>query len=205
MPRSPRRKPKGRPPAAKKARLARPKRTILAKPALARELGRSVRQLTEYRQRGLPQEADGRYCLEDCRAWIAANIKPTARSISGEMPAPIGEAAASDFALWNARKTQHQARQEKLKADELEGRLIDVDIPAREAERRIAHCRALFEQIPDRLLGILPRKTPAKIRGGLRDAVQEWIAAALATLADEAEQLAAAEAPPDAPAEDLVE
>ena len=153
------------------------------RPQLAAAIGRGVRQITEYLQRGMPRERRGGYCIEDCAAWIAANIRPTGRAEHGPEP----EASGEKRSYWECYKTREQALVEEIKRRQLEGELVDADDAARLAERRIGHAKALLEQIPDRILGLLPKQVAIAARKNLRARVAEMIEDVLTALAEEAE------------------
>jgi phage terminase Nu1 subunit (DNA packaging protein) len=135
-----------------------------------------VRQITEYQQRGMPREQDGRYCVEDCQAWLAANIKPTGRN--DDKPDP------SERAQWETHLTRERALLAELERREKEGQLLDVDLLARRDEQRITHAKELLLQIPDRAMGLLPRGTSAKARRDFRDRLVEMIEDTLHALAE---------------------
>lgn len=142
-----------------------------------------MRQITEYLQRGMPRARSGGYCVEDCRQWIAENVRPTGRAERSAGAA----AAEGDRPYWETYKVREQALQEEIRRKQLDGELVDVDDVARLAERRIGHAKALLEQLPDRLLGVLPKQVAGAARKSLRTRVAEMIDDVLTALAEEAE------------------
>lgn len=142
-------------------------------------MGVCQRQISYYAQDGMPQVGKGVFCVEDCQAWVAANVGLTK------------QVSASERGFWEEQKAKWDARQKKLQYRQLAGELIEVDIIAREQERSIAHAKALAEQIPDRLIGLLPRVVTAKPRQRLLQSAKQMIEDFLFALSDsmaEAEQ-----------------
>lgn len=115
----------------------------------------------------MPSAGGGKYNLQTCRVWISANVKPTGRG--------DGDNGGLDRGYWETRKVKEQALQERIKRKQLEGSLIEVDVVARHNERRIAHAKALFEQVPDRVLGLLPKTVKSDAKRTVRDRVAEMV------------------------------
>jgi len=155
--------------------------TTVDEQALAIAVGKHRRTTHEYVRRGMPREANGRYDVERCRAWIAANIRPSGRPGAGfEEPESAGNTA-----YWIRYLTRERALREEYKRRQLEGDLIEVDLVARHNEQRITHAKALLEQIPDRVLGLLPKSIPAKSKKEFRNRVADMIEDALYALAEQ--------------------
>jgi len=151
----------------------------------ARLLSRTTRSITEYAARGMPREADGRFDPAACAAWIEANIRPTGRAADAPIGAPR---TATDRGYWETYKVREQALQEELKRKQLSGDLVEVDLVARQSERRITHAKALLAQVPDRVLGLLPKEVKPATRKQLRGRLAEMIDDVLFALAEAAEE-----------------
>jgi len=125
-----------------------------------------------------------RYDLET-GAWIEANIRPTGRAADAPIGAPR---TATDRGYWETYKVREQALQEELKRKQLSGDLVEVDLVARQSERRITHAKALLAQVPDRVLGLLPKEVKPATRKQLRGRLAEMIDDVLFALAEAAEE-----------------
>jgi phage terminase Nu1 subunit (DNA packaging protein) len=159
------------------ARQKAPKRTVVrTKPQLAAEIDRGVRQITEYLQRGMPREPGGGYCVEDCQAWIEANIRPTGRGDESD--------EQSQRAYWEEYKVREQALLEELKRKREEGKLVEIEPILNEWKQHISEARSLLEALPDRLVAVLPDATAAKVRKRIRAAAVKVVDEALNRLAD---------------------
>lgn len=141
---------------------------------LALAIGRSDRCVRDYLPRGLPRRSDGSFVVVDCLAWIKANIHPTGRACDSMHVDTTGD-DGFDRAYWEKQKTRFEALNQELKFRAAAGELIEVDLVAREAERRISHAKALFEQIPDRLLGLLPKEVKAAAKKAFRERTAEML------------------------------
>ena len=128
-------------------------------------LGVGVRQIAEYVQRGMPRRSPREYCVEECQAWVAENVKTVAREPEDEL----------GRAYWETYKCRERALMEELKRKQLAGELIEVDYVARHNERRIAHAKSLLEQIPDRMLGLLPKVVHAAAKKEFRRQADQLI------------------------------
>jgi len=181
-----------------KAKEAPPKRAIArSKPDLARALGRGVRQITEYLQRGMPGDRRRGYPIDECRAWMEAQIKPSGRA-AGPAPGTPGSRG-----YWETRDAQARAELKELELARRKGELIEVEVVARRSERRIAEAKALLEQIPDWLLGLLPRTMSAAAKKDLRRRTGEKVDDIMFALAAAAEEDAPAETAEVEPEEDV--
>lgn len=112
-------------------------------------------------------------------AWKEANVKPTGRT-EETPPVPEGEKSRGH---WETEKAKQDARFKKLKADQLEGRLIEKDIAIRLLSQQAATAKAHFEQVPDRALALLPKNTSPAMRTRFLDSMNAMVADVLETMA----------------------
>ena len=115
----------------------------MAQVALA--LGVSPGSIKRWRSLGMPGKP-GQWDLAAIEAWRAENIGASGRNDSGDE----GRAEA------DRRKAWADARRAELRLQTEAGELISIDVVARVYARHATHARALWEQAPDRLLGLLP-------------------------------------------------
>ena len=99
-----------------------------------------------WRRQGLPGDK-GAWNLSAIVAWREGRRRATPEMIPG--------AAEGRFEA-DARKATADADLYEMKRDQRRGDLIDVDTVTRVYARHATHARALWEQAPDRLLGLLP-------------------------------------------------
>jgi phage terminase Nu1 subunit (DNA packaging protein) len=150
-------------------------KTIVGRAKLAKIVGVGSRQISYYVENGMPQEGAGKFCLESCVEWVKSHVKPTGRGDGRQK---------NDRGHWETQKVRWQAKQEALKYRQQVGELIPVDEVSREQERAITHAKALAEQIPDRLLGLLPKTIGAKTKKEFRNSANEMIEDFLFALSD---------------------
>jgi phage terminase Nu1 subunit (DNA packaging protein) len=148
------------------------KKTILTKAGLASKLNLSARQIDYQVENGAPRQPDGNFCLEDFTAWVDAH------------PKQRGARSDPSIVRWKRRLVRAEAKTKELELAQSKGELISVDEVARENERSIAHAKNLLEQIPDRLMGLLPKSIGAKARKNFRDAAMQMIEDVLFALSD---------------------
>ena len=131
----------------------------------------------------MPREKDGLFNLTRCKEWIAENIKPTGRAeLVDELPA---EQTRSHWEMYRVRELALTAELERKRR---EGDLISVDGAARFHERIATTAKTLFEQIPERAVGVLPKGIQPAARKAFRDRLHEMINDALESMAQEAER-----------------
>jgi phage terminase Nu1 subunit (DNA packaging protein) len=140
------------------------KKSLVGREELSAVIGVSSRQISYYLHQGMPQEGRGKFDLDKCVEWAATNVKPTGRDDGRESIQP------ENRGFWETEKAKWQAKQAELDYHKQLGELIAVDDVAREQERSIAHAKALAEQVPDRLLGLLPKSIAAKAKKDFRAA-----------------------------------
>lgn len=116
--------------------------------AAAKALGKHERTLKSWLAKGCPGRP-GAYDVAAIAAWHEANVGATLRDDTSEK------------ARWAAEKIKAEARKRKLEVEQLLGRLVDVDLPAREFAQHIVEAKALLEQLPDRFLSFVPGITAA--------------------------------------------
>jgi hypothetical protein len=126
----------------------------------------------------MPREADGRYCVEDCKAWVDENIAPTHRGDDDDED-------QSERGYWETYKVREQALEAELDRRKKQGELVPLDRVIVHNEQRITMAKSLFEQVPDRLLGIVPKKNTPASRKAFLERAREMITDVLSALADE--------------------
>lgn len=154
------RRPKPEPKPAPPARVA----TIAA---AAKAMGVHERTLKGWLAKGCPGRP-GNYVVAEIAAWHEANV---GGSVADD---------ASERSLWATEKLKAEAQKAKLEVDELLGRLIEVEIPAREFAQHIVEAKTLLEQLPDRFLSFVPSLSAATKRSAkqrTQAAVREILAA----------------------------
>ena len=114
-----------------------------------------------------------------------ADLLAKIRRITGG--APGRGVSPGDRAYWEMRKVEAQALQIGIHRRRIEGELVPRGEAAQLAARRTVCAKNLLEQIPDRMLGLLPKQTTAAARKSLRARVAEMIEDVLTALAEEAE------------------
>ena len=111
---------------------------------VARFFGRHRDTVRGWRRAGMPGEPKA-FDLSEIVRWKEANIAQ-----SGRVEGDESRAEAERKKAWS------DAGLAQLKLKEKTGELIEVNTVARLYARHATHARALWEQAPDRLLGILP-------------------------------------------------
>lgn len=146
---------------------------------VAEFFGVSVETIKDWRARGMPGEPgpsgqSGRYDLAEILRWRDATIGPSGRNESGD----VGRQEA------DRRRALAAAEKLELEVRQMRGELIDVATAVREFAHANTHARALLEQGPHRLLGLLPAgATGEDKRRFLREA-EKWIAGVVQALHD---------------------
>lgn len=122
--------------------------TVATIAAAAKALGCHERTLKSWLAKGCPG-TPGNYDPAAIVAWHEANV-------SGSVVED-----ASERSLWATEKLKAEATKAKLEVDQLLGRLIEVEIPAREFAQHIVEAKTLLEQLPDRFLSFVPSLSAA--------------------------------------------
>lgn len=132
---------------------------------VAQFLGLSERRIHEFKTRGMPGRP-GHYPLDEIAAWYEQRIR--------------GQSGADH----TAELVRIRARREALELQKSEGRLVDVDLPARIFEAASANARQLFAQLPDRVAAALPESLPPELRARVRELTDAQVLAICEQLAD---------------------
>jgi phage terminase Nu1 subunit (DNA packaging protein) len=146
---------------------------IFSKGALASRLKLSVRQVNRLIARGLPCEPGGGFILEKVRSWRQQNLRP--RSETADNP---------ELVYWKNELLKEQSLLLSLKRRKANGELTSLENACRESEKKVNIAKVLLEQIPDRVLGHLPKSLSAKQRKEFLKNMQELIEDTLFTLAE---------------------
>ncbi|MEM6383441.1 MAG: hypothetical protein AAF739_12260 [Pseudomonadota bacterium] len=88
----------------------------LSKRGFAEQLGISATRVSQMIADGLPTEPNGRISLERGRQWYAQNVDPNRKRLLG---------SSGDQMPYKSQRAEAEAKIAKLKADRLEGTLID--------------------------------------------------------------------------------
>ncbi len=147
------------------AEAVEPARVARSLAEVAQFLGLSERRVAEFRTRGMPG-TPGAYPLAEIGDWYERAVR---------------QQSGADHA---AELMRIRARREQLELQSREGRLVDVDIPARIFEASAAHARQLFDQLPDRILAALPEALPPELRARVRELAAAQVQAICEQLAD---------------------
>jgi hypothetical protein len=123
------------------------KKTV-SKSAFAKEVGLAPSRITQLIADGLPVRKDGRIDLPKGKAWMETNLDRYRRE--ARKPTVTAPKTASAARI---EKLFHDSRTARLRADQLEGKMID-----REAAERVIFVRARFER--DSLLALAARSAP---------------------------------------------
>jgi phage terminase Nu1 subunit (DNA packaging protein) len=150
----------------------KPEKIILEKKELAAQSGLSVRHINRLIARGLPCEPGGDFILEKVQLWRRENLRQ--RSKTANNP---------ELAYWKNELVKEQSKLLALKRRQTTGELIDLDEVCRSDVRKIATVKVLLEQIPDRVLGHLPKSLSAEKKKEFLKNLQELIEDTLFTLA----------------------
>lgn len=135
--------------------------------AAAKALSKHERTLKSWLAKGCPGRP-GAYDVAAIAAWHEANVGATLRDDTSEK------------ARWAAEKLKAEARKRKLEVEQLLGRLVDVDLPAREFAQHIVEGKTLLEQLPDRFLSFVPSLSAAakkSVRQRAKGAIRDVLAA----------------------------
>jgi len=142
----------------------------------AKAIGVHERTLKTWLKAGCPGKP-GAYDVAAIAEWHEANVGSTRDD-------------SSEKTRWAAEKLKANARKAKLEVDRLLGRLVDVEIPAREFAAHIVEAKALLEQLPDRFLSYVPGLSPATkkaVRQRAKAAIRDVLAALEAALKRQAD------------------
>jgi len=130
------------------------------------------RTLKSYVARGMPGKpgrpgpnGGGRFDVEECRLWIAANVK-----VGGEDPNASGDVrAARERLVLLDLEIKEEERLEQLR------RLADVDEVGRFNEQCANNAAAILEAIPDEVLATLPENLAEEVRGAIHRKVEKLV------------------------------
>jgi len=161
------------------AGLAKTRRVVRTRGEVARFFEVSERTIGYWQSRGMPG-GPGDYDLDEIVSW---------REREG-----LGR---SDEDSVRALGQRIDNEMKQLKLGQLRGELIAVEPIVRLFTRHIHEAKAIFEQIPERVLSALPAQTPAKTRRRIRQQCRKIIDDSLRSLSDllAAPELTAEEAP----------
>ena len=104
--------------------------STLSKKAFGEAIGVSAGRVTQMIAMGLPVEPSGRIDLAKGRSWVTDHIDPNRRRASLPEGSPLG------FASSRAEREAADAKTARLKADKLEGALINRNAALRAVETR---------------------------------------------------------------------
>ena len=122
---------------------------------VARFFSRSVDTIKgEWRRGGMPGKS-GAWDLREILQWRDERFG------IGEVPAPEGEETR---AAANRRRDIAQATLVELKARQRAGELVELEAVRRLFVQHINEAKAIFGQVPDRVIACLPSRTKAVIR-----------------------------------------
>jgi len=145
--------------------------------ALAQHLGVALRTVAGWISRGMPTLEGGGYDLEAVDAWLE-----TSRSRGGAPPDTKGRQQRERL-----RDLEIELAETKLAQQR--GRLIEVEPVRRMLVRHIHEAKAILDQLPDRVLGVLPSRTKAGVRRSVRKRVAAAVDGAYTMLADSLDDL----------------
>jgi phage terminase Nu1 subunit (DNA packaging protein) len=134
--------------------------------------GRSTETVKDWRAKGMPGAAGGpgapgRYDLREILAWRDANIAPSGRD-EGLRPDGDGQRTISR-AEADRRRAVADAQRAELRVTRERNQVMDVAAVVREYQHHATHARALFEQVPHRLMEELPETATADDKRRFRD------------------------------------
>jgi len=133
--------------------------------------GRSRETIKDWRAKGMPGEAGGpgrpgRYDLREILAWRDTHVGSSGRN---DQTATASRAEAQRVREWaDARRAEHRLAVEQ-------GAYIEADLALRLVARSDTHAVALFQQVPDRALQLLPADATPDDRREFRAAMQRLV------------------------------
>ena len=153
---------------------------VIGRRAIATHLGVNERTVSLYCSRGMPCGRDkggpSRFDVEQCRAWVAANV-------AHNQP-PATEGSQSPKAAAEIEKIQQEARYKRLKADLLAAELLRREEIEREVARWAVRIRTRLLPLADALASLVAAEDKAlhrrtaldEIRRALKEAYETTIA-----------------------------
>lgn len=146
----------------------------LSRQELAALLGRTLRTITNWSQRGCPRNADGTYNLADVQQWLILRRQRRAD------PEPSNEtirSARDQCDLYRARYARAKARLLELEMEVKLGRLVDIESVGDKWARIGTQLKQNLETLPASLAAEIAATTsPEEAEGILRTALADVLA-----------------------------
>lgn len=143
--------------------------TVLDKPRIvssARELAialsKSLRQVQRYLSDGMPG-SQGCYDIEDCKEWIARNVK--------SQDAESGDLKEARLRA-EVRKLNAEAEAKEMKNEQLAGELCLIADVQQEVSACFLRIKTRLEAIPNELEMLFPAELRASLKGELAERVR---------------------------------
>lgn len=135
---------------------------------VASHFGVSRRTIHEWVERGCPAPAtrEAMYDLDAISGWRAANVRPR--------PGADGK-KAKRLDYWRTRNERAKALAAEESLKQQQGDLVETEFVCRLLTRHVATHNALFEQLADRVLSLLPARFPAADRRRVNEGVTKLV------------------------------
>lgn len=118
---------------------------VTTRKQVAAHFGKSLDTIKDWREKGMPG-SPGHYDLAEILRWRDANVGPSGRNENGDACRAEAE----------RRRAWAEAEIKEAKAAKLRGETAGIDEIARLFRHVANHARAVFEQLPQQTLGMLP-------------------------------------------------
>lgn len=151
--------------------------STLSKKAFGEAIGVSAGRVTQMIAMGLPVEPNGRIDLVRGRTWVTENIDPNRRRATLSEGSPLG------FASSRAEREAADAKTARLKAERLEGNLIDRTAALRAIETRARAERDAWISWVNRVAPEVATETDADL-GAVAALLDRLVREQLASLAE---------------------
>lgn len=157
--------------------IAAVKKSVATQGELANELDVTDRTVRTYLASGMPgADSRGKYNVERCRSWVAANVRVRETVDSSELH--------ERYKLAEVEKMEEQAKKLKLDREIREGELVDRDDVVQAASEAFLMLKARLESLPDELEMTFPEATRAQNTADAKDKIY-LLLKELATWAEE--------------------
>ena len=137
-------------------------------PEVARHFGVSERSVHTWLASGCPRPPRGKpYDLAAIAAWRAANVRPRPEERKSETAKTLDD--------WRIRTERARALAAEDDLRIRKGELVETDWVVRLLTRHVATHNALFEQLVDRVLSVLPAELQQQDRRRVSDSVAKIV------------------------------
>lgn len=160
--------------------------TVRTLDELAYAFDRRRPTIKEWRAKGLPG-VPGKYDIRDCYRWVRDNVGSSGRADDGDTSRKEAE----------RRKAWADAEKAEIDVAVKRGALVLLGDVKRSCAHISTHSRALLEQLPDRLLDLLPADATGEDKRLFRESAAKAVADVIATLCDEMTRIATEGLPGD--------